>query len=54
MSGIYGLVGFVFGTLFGLAVYHFCMKSAMKISYQIENNEMPFKDTGQIEQDYAE
>lgn len=54
MSGIYGIACFVVGTIFGLSIYHFCIKVAFKMSYQAESGELPGKDTGQIEQEYTE
>ncbi len=54
MSGIYFIACFIAGTIFGLSIYHFCMRSAMKINYQIDNHELPGVDTGQVSQEYAE
>lgn len=54
MSGIYGIICFIGGTVFGLSIYHFCIKMAFKMGYQSSSGEMPGKDTGQIKQEYSE
>jgi hypothetical protein len=54
MSGVYGVIFFFSGLITGVAIYHFCLRAASKMIHQADSGEVPGRDTGQIEQEYAE